>query len=286
MATEWQAQTEDIRRVERARQGDQAAFAWLVERYRDVVQAEVQHLVPDAADTHALVEAVFQQAQQELASFDGAVPFDAWLRAGCAEWCGAALAEPPATPDHDNDEARWVRQTLEGDQDAFAALFERYSGLVYTHAYYRLSNASDAQEALQEIFHRAYVKLDMFDPRRSFRAWLMTIATNYCTDMLRRRMSLKRMVQQVPLDVVDYHIADTEANPEHTALHNEQREQVRRALRQLPDAYREVMVLFYWNDLSYQEIVDATGLKESTVKTRLHRGRARLIELLEGQLPE
>jgi RNA polymerase sigma-70 factor (ECF subfamily) len=280
MATEQQA--EDMRRVELARQGDQAAFAWLVERYRDVVSVEVQRLQPDAADMHALVAAVFRQAQQELASFDGAVPFEEWLRAGCAEWCATQEVEPLAEP----DEARWVRQTLEGNQDAFAALFERYSGLVYTHAYYRLNNASDAQEALQEIFHRAYIKLDMFDPRRSFRAWLMAIATNYCTDMLRRRLSLKRMVQQVPLDVVDYHVADTEANPEHSALRNEQRERVRQALQQLPDAYREVMVLFYWNDLSYQEIVDVTGLKESTLKTRLHRGRARLIELLEEQLPE
>jgi RNA polymerase sigma-70 factor (ECF subfamily) len=280
MVTERQA--EDMRRVELARQGDQAAFAGLVERYRDVVYAEVQRLQPDAADVRALVDVVFRQVQQELANFDGAVPFDEWLRAGCARW----VVTPPAEPLAVQDEEYWVRQTLEGDQDAFAALFDRYSGLVYTHAYYRLNNASDAQEALQEIFHRAYIKLDMFDPGRSFRAWLMTIATNYCTDMLRRRISLKRMVQQVPLDVVDYHVADTEANPEHTALRNEQRERVRRALRQLPDAYREVMVLFYWNDLSYQEIVDATGLKESTVKTRLHRGRARLVELLEGQPPE
>jgi RNA polymerase sigma-70 factor (ECF subfamily) len=262
MVTERQA--EDMRRVELARQGDQAAFAGLVERYRDVVYAEVQRLQPDAADVRALVDVVFRQVQQELANFDGAVPFDEWLRAGCARW----VVTPPAEPLAVQDEEYWVRQTLEGDQDAFAALFDRYSGLVYTHAYYRLNNASDAQEALQEIFHRAY------------------IATNYCTDMLRRRISLKRMVQQVPLDVVDYHVADTEANPEHTALRNEQRERVRRALRQLPDAYREVMVLFYWNDLSYQEIVDATGLKESTVKTRLHRGRARLVELLEGQPPE
>jgi RNA polymerase sigma-70 factor (ECF subfamily) len=90
-------------------------------------------------------------------------------------------------------------------------------------------------------------------------------------------------VQQVPIDVVDFWLADTAANPEMTALRDEQREQVRRALRELPANYREVMVLYYWNDLSYREIADATGLTESTIKTRLFRGREQLTRLLQAQ---
>jgi RNA polymerase sigma-70 factor (ECF subfamily) len=109
----------------------------------------------------------------------------------------------------------------------------------------------------------------------------MTITANYCTDMLRRRLSLKRMVQQVSLDVVDFRVFDADANPEGSALRNEQRDRVRQALQQIPEKYREVLLLFYWNDLSYNEIVEVTGLKESTIKTRLHRARAQLLEVLE-----
>jgi RNA polymerase sigma-70 factor (ECF subfamily) len=101
--------------------------------------------------------------------------------------------------------------------------------------------------------------------------------------MLRRRLALKRFVQQVPIDVVDFWLADTAANPETTALRDEQREQVRQALRDLPANYREVMILYYWNDLSYREIAEATGLTESTIKTRLFRGREHLTRLLRGQ---
>jgi RNA polymerase sigma-70 factor (ECF subfamily) len=186
--------------------------------------------------------------------------------------------EPPQ-----DDDAALVQRTLAGESDAFTALYERYKGAVYTHAYYRLHSASEAEDALQEVFQRAYLRLDTFAQERPFRAWLLTIAANYCTDMLRRRLALKRFVQQVPIDVVDFWLADTAANPEMTALRDEQREQVRRALRELPANYREVMVLYYWNDLSYREIADATGLTESTIKTRLFRGREQLTRLLQAQ---
>jgi RNA polymerase sigma-70 factor (ECF subfamily) len=182
-----------------------------------------------------------------------------------------------------DDDAALVQRTLAGEHDAFTALYERYKSAVYTHAYYRLRSATEAEDALQEVFQRAYLRLETFAQERPFRAWLLTIATNYCTDMLRRRLALKRFVQQVPIDVVDFWLADTAANPETSALRDEQRERVRQALRDLPANYREVMVLYYWNDLSYREIADATGLTESTIKTRLFRGREQLTRLLKAQ---
>lgn len=178
-------------------------------------------------------------------------------------------------------EVRWIMQTLAGERDAFAHLFERYKNVVYTHVYYRLNHPLDAQDAVQEIFRRAYVKLETFDRSRRFRAWLLTIATNYCHDLTRRRLSLKRFAQQVTLDAVDFWVADTEGNPERLSQAHEGREQVRQAVQQLPPKYREVLVLFYWNDLSYSEIGEITGLKESTIKTRLHRAREKLLAVLE-----
>lgn len=179
------------------------------------------------------------------------------------------------------EELVWITQTLAGDTAAFACLFERYKGVVYTHVFYRLNNPLDAQDAVQEIFQRAYLKLHTFDTSRRFRAWLLTIATNYCTDMLRRRLSLKRFVQAVSLDVVDYWLADHESNPEQLTQSRAGRDTVRQVVGKLPDKYRELVVLFYWNELSYSEIAEISGLKESTVKTRLHRARGQLIALLE-----
>lgn len=172
-------------------------------------------------------------------------------------------------------EATLIEQTLAGNQAAFAQLVERYSGVVYNHAYRMLGNAHDAEDAVQEIFVRAYLHLATFDRARRFVNWLLSIASNYCIDRLRRRR-----YNWLTLDDVAFWLPSTAPGPERHALATERRDTVQAALQQLPASYRQVMVLRYWNDLSYQEIATVTGLTESTVKTRLHRGRKMLAAAL------
>ena len=90
----------------------------------------------------------------------------------------------------------------------------------------------------------------------------------------------------VTLDDVVFWLASAEDSPERSVLEREKRDIIQQALQQLPEQYRLVMILRYWQDLSYNEIVDVTGLSESAVKTRLHRGRKMLAEALgaEGEV--
>lgn len=193
------------------------------------------------------------------------------------------IGQQVAEENQQAEEAAWVRRTLAGDKDAFAALCERYQRAVYTHTYYRLLSVEDAEDATQEIFQRAYLKLATFDTSRRFRSWILAIATNYCIDIGRQRGSMKRFIQQwVSLDVADMWVSGSDANPEGSVLQHEEQKRVRQAVSKLPETYREVVVLFYWNNLSYTEIAEVTGLSESTIKTRLHRAREKLIGLLEG----
>lgn len=146
-----------------------------------------------------------------------------------------------------------------------------------------MGNAHDAEDAVQEVFYRAYTRLHTFDQNRRFRAWLLAITSNYCTDVQRGWSALKRQAQQwINLDDVDYWLANTDDTPEQVVQQHERDAVIRHALQRLPDKYREVLTLFYWNDLSYQEIIAITGLPESTVKTHLRRGRLQLKKLLEG----
>ncbi len=177
--------------------------------------------------------------------------------------------------DQQADEARWVTQALAGDQSAFTRLVERYTGVVYNQAYRMLHDAQEAEDAVQEIFLKAYTRLDTFDASRRFVNWLLTISSNHCIDRLRRRRHT-----WVTLDDVAFWLPSSQAGPEHRALQRERREIVQHALQQLPEQYRLVMILRYWHDLAYNEIVEITGLTESTVKTRLHRGRKMLAEAL------
>lgn len=173
------------------------------------------------------------------------------------------------------EELGWITQALDGDRAAFAQLMHRYAGAVYNLAYRMLGSAEDAEDASQEIFLRAYTRLSSFDRTRRFSTWLLSIGSNYCIDRLRRRR-----FAWLTLDDAAYALPSHEPGPERSALSSEQRAIVQRALQRLPDNYRIVTVLRYWNDLSYEEISQATGLPESTIKTRLHRARHMLAEAL------
>ena len=172
---------------------------------------------------------------------------------------------------HLEEETQWVSEALGGDQRSFARLVERYTGAVYNLCYRMLGNAQDAEDAAQEIFLRAYTRLQSFDSSRRFSTWLLSIASNHCIDRLRRRR-----YTWMTLDDVAFQLPSTQAGPERSALEHEQQTAVQAALQTLPEQYRLVLVLRYWQDMSYEEIMALTGLTESALKTRLHRARKML----------
>lgn len=167
-----------------------------------------------------------------------------------------------------------VRAALQGDQAAFADLVTRYQSAVYNMAYRMLGDATEAEDASQEVFVRAWNQLRTFQLDRRFSTWLLSIASHYCIDLLRRRKPT------APLDDVALYKESDDPAPEELALQGEQREIVQALLNALPEKYRSVTVLRYYNDLSYEEIARAMGLTESAVKTQLHRARRMLAEQL------
>jgi RNA polymerase sigma-70 factor (ECF subfamily) len=177
--------------------------------------------------------------------------------------------------EHQAEEIALIDRTLRGERDAFSQLMHRYAGAVYGIAYRMLGSAQDAEDASQEIFLRAYTHLARFDQARRFSTWLLSIASNYCVDRLRRQR-----YGWLTLDDVAFNLPSPQRGPEGGALERERREAVQRALQSLPEGYRLVTLLRYWHDLSYQEIVQATGLTEATIKTRLHRARHMMAERL------
>jgi RNA polymerase sigma-70 factor (ECF subfamily) len=177
--------------------------------------------------------------------------------------------------DQQAEEIGWIEQTLRGDRAPFGHLMHRYAGAVYNMAYRMLGNTQDAEDASQEIFLRAYTRLASFDRTRRFSTWLLSIASHYCIDRLRRRK-----FAWMTLDDAPFALPSRERGPERNALEREQQATMQRALQQLPDNYRLVIVLRYWYDLSYAEIAQVTRSTESAIKTRLHRARHMLAEAL------
>jgi RNA polymerase sigma-70 factor, ECF subfamily len=188
----------------------------------------------------------------------------------------AARSTPNAALTSADQDRLSVQAALAGDQSAFADLMARYQSAVYNMAYRMLGDPTEAEDAAQEVFVRAWKQLRTFQQDKRFSTWLLSIASHHSIDVLRRRKP------SAPLDDVALYVPSDDPAPDELALQGEQREMVQRLLQSLPEKYRTVTVLRYYNDLSYDEIARTTGLTESAVKTQLHRARRMLAEQLVG----
>ena len=174
------------------------------------------------------------------------------------------------------EEQIWILRSLQDDPQAFANLVTRYQRQVYNLAYRMLGNPEDAEDAAQEVFLRAYTALPSFELGRKFSSWLLSIASNLCIDILRRRR-----YAWMSLEDVSFRLASPAEEPAGAVLRQEQAGQVQHLLQRLPEKYRLVVILRYWYDMAYDEIATTTGLSLNTVKTRLHRARLMLAKALQ-----
>lgn len=183
--------------------------------------------------------------------------------------------------DDDGRDAALLARAAKGDHDAFAELVDCHAAMVI--AVCRRHVGGDAEDVAQEAFVKAWRASGSFAGRASVRTWLYRIAVNAARDALRRQ---QRRPQPADVDLTT--IAERLADP--TDLDEELAARgldpaVRRGLAELPSAQREVVVLSDVLGLSHAEIAERHGVAPGTIKSRLHRGHARLAELLAGHEP-
>jgi RNA polymerase sigma-70 factor (ECF subfamily) len=134
-----------------------------------------------------------------------------------------------------------------------------------------LGDYDEAQDASQEAFVRAWRNIRRFDPTRRFFPWYGTILRNICISRLRRRSSRKtvELLDGAPG-------TPPEAGPVLLAERNERKDRIWRAIRQLSDTQREIIVMNHFQEMSYREIAEALDIPLGTVMSRLHNARAAL----------
>jgi RNA polymerase sigma-70 factor (ECF subfamily) len=179
-----------------------------------------------------------------------------------------------------HEDTTLVGRTLAGDQEAFSVLVEKYKDPVFNVAYRMLGNASEAEDVAQEAFVRAYTQLRTYKDSHRFSTWLLSITSHLAIDQLRRRRFLALPLENVPF--LEW-IADASVGPEQAALEGEASDEMQRILATLPTKYRAVLVLRYWNDLSYEEIANMLQLTPALVKARLHRARELVARTMKSQ---
>ena len=172
------------------------------------------------------------------------------------------------------------------DADLFEAFVRRYQDMVFATAVRLLGNPVEAEDVAQTVFLRAFQRFHEIGPSPTAAGWLKTVTRNTCLNHLtryRRRWRLfselaPRAGTDAEFDLASTLVAEgsTSRDLEQSDLH----EQLERALRALPDHQRVPLVLFHFEDMSYQDIADAIGASLGKVKTDIHRGRETLKRLL------
>jgi RNA polymerase sigma-70 factor (ECF subfamily) len=125
--------------------------------------------------------------------------------------------------------------------------------------------------------------MDRYDQARSFKTWVLSIASNHCIDRLRkRRLTWLSLDEPLPPNI---RLSSDEPEPEDAALDHEHSQAVQALLDGLSGEYRAAVILRYWYDYSYAEIADTLDTTESAIKSRLFRARQALAASLESQSP-
>ena len=176
------------------------------------------------------------------------------------------------------NERELVTRAQNGDRNAFSELVRTHSQGVLNVIYRMCGNMQIAEDAAQETFIQAWLRLSSYRPQSSLRNWLYRIAVNTAIDILRKE---KRIL---PSAVDDLNLTDSEPGPEAMVASSEQTELVQSAVLSLPDASRAVLVLREFQGLSYQEIAESLEIPVGTVMSRLNYARKLLREKLEVKL--
>jgi RNA polymerase sigma-70 factor, ECF subfamily len=172
-------------------------------------------------------------------------------------------------------EALWIEKALHGDDKAFGNLIEKYQKPVFSLCYRMLGNSNDAEDAAQESFIRAYRYLKKYDPNRSFATWLLSIASHYCIDRMRKRRLSTVSKDVLPAEIIQDRNAPI---PEKEFRTNEKEKLIQNLMKDLKPTDRATIILRYWYEYSEVEIAETLDLTVSAVKSRLYRSRRALAD--------
>lgn len=191
---------------------------------------------------------------------------------------------PRPVPFDEHPDVALVERAKAGDTSAFEQLVRQYDRQIYRTALHITQNREDAEDITQDVFFKAFQKLDQFQGNSKFSTWLVRIAVNESLMRLRRRKTSKTvsMDQDVETEegAIPRDFAEWRPNPEQIFSQSELGEILRKTIAGLPPGFRTVFTLRDIENLSTEETAEALGLSVPAVKSRLLRARLQLRERL------
>jgi RNA polymerase sigma-70 factor (ECF subfamily) len=173
------------------------------------------------------------------------------------------------------EDAALIRRMVDADETALGALYDRWVRSLYSLVLYLLKDPDEAEDVVEETFWQAWRKADSYEPSKgAVSTWLFTIGRRKALDRLRSRRRSREDSMETERGFDD--LPSKSADPGTEAEGSELRENVRTALRELPQEQREVLELGYFSGLSQAEIAEKTGQPLGTVKTRMRLAMQKL----------
>jgi RNA polymerase sigma-70 factor (ECF subfamily) len=179
-----------------------------------------------------------------------------------------------------NDQV-YIQAILEGDTNAFTVLVDSYKDLVYTLALRMMKHTEEAEEAAQDTFVKAYKSLNKFKGDSKFSTWIYRVAYNTCLDRLKKN---KRQQYTVEINEYTEHQVKTLDNALDQIEAKEKEQTIQDCLALLPSEDSFLLTLYYFEELSLEEIGKIVSLKPNNVKVKLFRSRKKLATILKRKL--
>jgi len=180
-----------------------------------------------------------------------------------------------------------VVRALEGEQSAYAELMERYRESIYYMLLKMVNNTDDADDLTIEAFGKAFKRLSQYHPSYAFSTWMFKIASNNCIDFIRkerkkRTMSIDTGITNDDGESVTFDLESDGRDPEEELIRDQKIETMREVVMKLKPRYRELVILRYFKEYSYDEIAQELDLPLGTVKAQLFRAREFLANLMKN----
>ena len=175
-----------------------------------------------------------------------------------------------------------LRRAQKGDPEAFGQLMEPLEQLVWRVCWHYTGNREAAEDCGQEAMVRIWRSLESYRGDCALESWVYRIAANCCMDWLRKKKR-DQSVSMEPMREQGFDPADPSPGTEEQLIAKDERRRLREAIALLPDDQREALILTQLEKVPYEEVAQALGVSEGTVKSRVNRAKARLKEILSEQ---
>lgn len=188
------------------------------------------------------------------------------------------LEGQPSSELSDND---LIKIISNGNPQRYSEIMERYQGKLFAYLYRLIGEKEEAEDLLQDVFIKAFRNLNSYDTERKFSSWIYRIAHNEAVNHIKRK-SLKRFISldNITSTKDKLESSSTEDDAQTSWIRKETNKEVDDAVNRLPLKYKQVLVLRYYSDKSYEEIGDILGKPINTVGTLIKRAKNKLSDEL------